>query len=223
MAAGEGDEELAQAGAARRYCYAYPRPAVTVDLAVFALFGSDLRVLLVRRKHEPFAGCWAFPGGFLEIDEPIEAAARRELREETGFDVSSPVELIGVFGDPGRDPRGRTISLVHAAAVRHATAAVAGADDAAEAAWRDPGCPGHLAFDHDAILAVAVAWLAKGVAEGDLGLALLPVTFAAGEVRGLFKALGMPATSAAAWIKRLRRAGRIRPSGGRYQSAGVAT
>src|SRR5262245_31520994 len=100
------------------YCYAYPRPAVTVDLVAFALFGTDLRVLLIRRAKEPFTGHWALPGGFIDIDEPIEAAARRELREETGLDVNGPIELIGVFGDPGRDPRGRTISLAHATVVR---------------------------------------------------------------------------------------------------------
>src|SRR5260370_25359895 len=101
------------------YCYDYPRPAVTVDLAAFALFRTDLRVLMIRRKKEPFAGRWALPGGFLEIDEPIEAAARRELREETGLDVTGPGAMIGVFVDPGRDPRGRTIRLAHAAAVRN--------------------------------------------------------------------------------------------------------
>ena len=207
--------------AATPYCYEYPRPAVTVDLAAFALFGTDLRVLLIRRKHAPFAGHWALPGGFLEIDEPIEAAARRELREETGLAVPGPVELIGVFGDPGRDPRGRTISLVHAAVVRHSSAKVAGADDAAEAGWCDPHRSSNLAFDHDAILAAALAWLSRGVAEGGLALALLPVTFGAGEVRRLLEVLGMQGTSAAAWIKRLRRAGRISLTGsgkGRYQS-----
>jgi 8-oxo-dGTP diphosphatase len=209
-------------GAAKPYCYEYPRPAVTVDLAAFALFGTDLRVLLIRRKHAPFAGRWALPGGFLEIDEPIEAAARRELREETGFAVPGPVELIGVFGDPGRDPRGRTISLVHAAVVRHSTTPVAGADDAAEAAWRDPRQSRNLAFDHDAILQTALAWLSRGVAEGGLALALLPATFGALDVRRLHEALGIAQTSAAAWIKRLRRAGRISPIGpgrGGYQSA----
>jgi 8-oxo-dGTP diphosphatase len=207
--------------AVTRYCYEYPRPAVTVDLAAFALFGTDLRVLLVRRKNEPFAGRWALPGGFLEIDEPIEGAARRELREETGFAIPGPVELIGVFGDPGRDPRGRTISLVHAAVVRHPADTVAGADDAADAAWCDPGRSGNLAFDHDTILAAALDWLSRGVAEGGLGLALLPATFSAGAVRGLLEALGMPGTSAAAWIKRLRRAARISltaPGTGLYRS-----
>src|SRR4051794_31535221 len=179
------------------YCYDYPRPSVTVDLAAFALFGTGPRVLLIRRKKEPYGGCWALPGGFLEMDEPIEAAARRELREETGLDVNGPVEPIGVFGDPGRDPRGRTISLAYAAVVPGASSEVAGGDDAAEAAWRDPRSSRDLAFDHDAILAAALDWLGRGVAEGDLGLTVLPDTFSMVEVRALHRAIGKPPRTAA--------------------------
>jgi 8-oxo-dGTP diphosphatase len=193
----------------KRFCYEYPRPAVTVDLAAFALIEGALRVLLVRRKNPPFAGHWALPGGFLEIEEPIEAAARRELREETGLAVTGPVELIGVFGDPCRDPRGRTISLVHAAAVRDVSLEVAGADDAAEAAWCAVREARHLAFDHDNILATALAWLRRGVVEGRLGLALLPAAFTTAQVQGMLEALDTPTTSPAAWIARLRRARRI--------------
>jgi 8-oxo-dGTP diphosphatase len=193
----------------KRFCYEYPRPAVTVDLVAFALREGELRVLLVRRKNPPFAGRWALPGGFVEIEEPIEAAARRELREETGVAVTGPVELIGVFGDPGRDPRGRTISLVHAAAVRDVSLEVTGADDAAEAAWCAVRGARDLAFDHDRILGEALGWLGRGVVEGRLGLALLPATFTTAQVRGMLEAPGMPATSPAAWIARLRRSGRI--------------
>jgi 8-oxo-dGTP diphosphatase len=191
------------------YWYDYPRPAVTVDLAAFALRGAALRVLLVRRKHEPFAGRWALPGGFLEIDEPIEAAARRELREETGFEVHGLVELIGVFGAPGRDPRGRTISLAHAAVVRGPLPRIEGADDASEAAWLDPSLARGLAFDHDAILARALDWLHRGVIQGPLGLALLPAEFTVGGVQALHRALGSTPRAASAWKSRLLRGGQI--------------
>src|SRR4051812_31620571 len=137
------------------YCYEHPRPQVTVDLVVFALVESSLRVLLVRRGGEPFAGLWAIPGGFLGIDEPAGAAARRELREETGLEIPGPVEPIGFFAKPGRDPRGRTITLAHAEVVRSGRHAVKGGDDAAEAAWVDLERLPKLAFDHDQIVSRA--------------------------------------------------------------------
>jgi 8-oxo-dGTP diphosphatase len=149
-----------------RYCYRYPRPAVTIDLAVFALDGDRLRVLLIRRKKEPFAGRWALPGGFLDIDEPVETGARRELREETGLDLTGPVEFLSVYADPGRDPRGRTISLAHTFVARGPLPSVAGSDDAEDAAWFDPEQPPALAFDHDKILADALVWVRRRLAEG---------------------------------------------------------
>jgi 8-oxo-dGTP diphosphatase len=184
---------------------------VTVDLAVVARFGTDLRVLMVRRRNEPFAGCWALPGGFLEIDEPIEAAARRELREETGFDLTGPVQAIGVFGDPGRDPRGRTISLAHAAVVRDASAPIAGGDDAEEAAWRDPGDHSNLAFDHALILKAALGWLRRGVEDGSLALDLLPAEFTVASLRALLAALGITHCSPPAWLARMLKGGFIAP------------
>jgi 8-oxo-dGTP diphosphatase len=191
------------------YCYDYPRPAVTVDLAIFALSGDGLRVLLIRRKHDPFAGRWALPGGFLEIDEPIELGARRELREETGFEATGPIAFLGVYGDPGRDPRGRTISLAHAAVVRAAPVEVAGGDDAAEAAWRLARASGPLAFDHDAMLGQALGWLAQGVRKGRLGLDLLPEEFDEADVKRLFRSLFDATVGAGHWLRRMEKAGLV--------------
>lgn len=191
------------------YCYEYPRPAVTVDFVVFALVGDGLKVLLIRRKHDPFAGAWAIPGGFLEIDEPVETAVRRELHEETTLDYHGPVAPIGVFSAPGRDPRGRTISLAHATVIRAPLPRVGGADDAEEACWCDPGEKAPLAFDHDAIMTAAMNWLRHDVVEGESGLAILPLEFGDPEIKALFCALGKPGRSAIAWRNRLLREGRI--------------
>ena len=197
------------------YCYEYPRPAVTVDLAAFALEGPALRILLIRRKKEPFAGSWALPGGFLEIDEEIEAGARRELQEETGLRVVGAVAPIGVFGTVGRDPRGRTISLAYASVTRGPVPRVSGRDDASEAAWLDPREPRPLAFDHAAIIDSALAWLNDAVAHGSAGPGLLPAQFDHEDVKRLFRAVGAPVCGAFAWRKRLDRSGCIVPIHGR--------
>jgi 8-oxo-dGTP diphosphatase len=135
----------------KKYTYDYPRPAVTVD-AVIVTRERTPRVLLIRRKDDPFAGTWAIPGGFVDMDESLEQAARRELREETGLDVDH-VEQLHTFGDPGRDPRGRTISVVYLARVDAAKVKPRAADDAAEVGWHDLRRLPPLAFDHADILA----------------------------------------------------------------------
>jgi 8-oxo-dGTP diphosphatase len=192
------------------YCYDYPRPAVTVDLAIFALSPDGLRVLLIRRKHDPFAGRWALPGGFLEIDEPIEDGARRELKEETGFDARGPIHFLGAYGDPSRDPRGRTISLAHAAVINEIPPRVAGGDDASEAAWRlARGIAGPLAFDHDAIIEHALRWLGDGVRLGNLGLELLPEEFDEAEIRGMYKALFDTTAGVSHWLRRMEKTGLV--------------
>ncbi len=134
----------------RKFTYNFPRPAVTVDIVLVSR-EKDPRVLLIRRKHEPFAGKW---GGFVNIDEPLEAAARRELAEETGLRVHK-LEQLGTFGDPGRDPRGRTISVVFLARVNPKKLKPKAADDAADVGWHRMGQPPPLAFDHAKILAHA--------------------------------------------------------------------
>ncbi len=204
------------------YCYDHPRPAVTVDLAVFAVDGDGLRVLLVRRKHDPFAGSWALPGGFLDVDEPIEDAARRELAEEAGFRADGPLSFLGVYGDPGRDPRGRTISLAHVAVLRGPCPAVEGGDDAAEAAWRPARGPevAPLAFDHRAILDRALAWLEAGIRSGPVALAILPEEFDEAGVEALFVAVFGEPSGAASWLGRMAGEGRIAPQPGATRAAG---
>lgn len=137
-----------------KYTYDYPRPAVTVDL-VLVTREEPPRVLLIRRKHEPFEGMWAIPGGFVDMDETLEAAARRELQEETGIRAPRRLEQLHAFGDPGRDPRTRTISVAYLAEVDPNHVRPKAGDDAAEAAWHRLDRPPKLAFDHAKILAAA--------------------------------------------------------------------
>ena len=137
----------------QKFTYDHPRPAVTVDLVIVSQ-DDDPRILLIRRKNDPFAGMWALPGGFIEIDESLEDAARRELHEETGVQVER-LEQLHTFGDPGRDPRGRTISVVYLAVVDAAAVKPQAQDDAAEVGWHLLRRPPALAFDHADILAYA--------------------------------------------------------------------
>lgn len=137
----------------KRFCYEYPRPAVTVDVVIVTREAKP-RVLLIRRKHEPFAGRWAIPGGFVDMDESLEAAAHRELFEETGVQTGD-LEQLHTFGDPKRDPRGRTISVAFLALVNPDEVHPQAGDDAAAAAWHSLRRPPKLAFDHASILAMA--------------------------------------------------------------------
>jgi 8-oxo-dGTP diphosphatase len=132
------------------HTYEHPRPALTVDVAVITR-GRSPRILLIQRKHPPFAGAWALPGGFVNENEPIEAAARRELREETGLAVGE-LHLLGVYGDPGRDPRGWTVTAAYWTRVDESAAHAVAADDAAAASWYPLDALPPLAFDHARIL-----------------------------------------------------------------------
>lgn len=114
-------------------------------------------VLLVRRGNDPYKGCWALPGGFMEMDETIEHCAVRELAEETGLNVSEQdIRLIGVYSAPGRDPRGRTVTAAYAISIENATA-LAG-DDAAEVRWWPLNALPPLAFDHAQIVSDGVSY-----------------------------------------------------------------
>lgn len=131
------------------YTYKYPRPAVTADMIVLT-DDSDPKILLIQRGNEPFKGCWAFPGGFMNMDETTEQCARRELKEETGLDIEE-VQQVGAYSTVDRDPRGRTITVAYITHVPQILP-VTGLDDAAEAKWWPINALPPLAFDHAQIL-----------------------------------------------------------------------
>jgi 8-oxo-dGTP diphosphatase len=171
------------------YSYAHPRPALTVDAAVFG-FRKALHVLLIRRKNDPYAGKWALPGGFVDMDETVEAAARRELEEETGLRIRArALDQLRVFSTPDRDPRERVVSVAHLGVVRPRQMLARSGDDAAEARWTPVADAKRLAFDHDAILQVALAALRDGATRGTLAFDLLPERFTPRELDALARAL----------------------------------
>ena len=132
------------------FTYPYARPSVTVDIALVTTEERP-RVLLIRRKHEPFAGAWALPGGFVDEGERLVDAARRELLEETALSVGE-LEQLHTYGDPGRDPRGWTISVVYWGQVMPGSIQPCAGDDAAAVEWFPLDQLPRLAFDHDQIL-----------------------------------------------------------------------
>ena len=127
--------------------------SVTTDCVIFCKTGNDRKVLLVLRKSDPYKGKWALPGGFLEEEETLEAGAKRELQEETGLKINNLKQLTA-FGTPGRDPRGRTISIPFIGEVA-SEEKVKGADDATDARWFSLDNLPDLAFDHAEILQLA--------------------------------------------------------------------
>ena len=168
------------------YTYDYPRPAVTTDCVIFGYDGKELKVLLIERGIEPFKGCWAFPGGFLNMDEDALAGARRELKEETGLE-NAFIEQFHTFSEPGRDPRGRVITIAHYALVK--IQEVEGGDDAAQARWFPIGEVPPLAFDHDRILRMAMSRLKEKIHFEPVGFELLPNVFTMPQLQNLYEAI----------------------------------
>lgn len=186
------------------FTYEYPRPAVTVDVCIFSMLAGDLAVLLIQRKNAPFKGAWALPGGFVDENEPLDRAASRELREETGIS-NVAFEQLGAFGDPGRDPRGHTVSVAFFTFVVATTLPIAAGDDAAEVAWH----PLHdlpiakaatkkmpkLAFDHALIIDRARKRLQDRLIDPtrEAAFDLVPSRFTLSELQGVYEAvLGHP-------------------------------
>ena len=131
------------------YAYQYPRASVTADAVLFAEKDGQMYVLLIQRGNDPYKGYWAFPGGFLNMDETVAHCAERELEEETGI-VLTGMQLVGIYSDVERDPRGRVITAAYTAMTTMPEATAA--DDAAAAKWWPLNELPPLAFDHDKIL-----------------------------------------------------------------------
>lgn len=176
-----------------RYCYPYPRPAVTTDVVLFTLRQRRLQLLLIRRANPPHAGMWALPGGFLDMDEDLDRCAARELAEETGLQ-GLYLEQLYSFGRPDRDPRGRVISVAYyALAPAQRLATPSAASDAAEVAWYPLDELPALAFDHADIIAMAHRRLAAKLEYSSIGLQLMPEAFTLSELQQVYEAVrGQP-------------------------------
>jgi len=168
------------------HTYEYPRAALTVDCVVFGLDESELKVLLIQRGLAPFKGKWALPGGFVRVDETVDAAARRELLEETGL-KNVFLEQLYTFGTVNRDPRERVVSVAYYSLVKLAEHPAAGATDASDAAWFPVAKPPELAFDHSEILNSALERLRGKVRYEPIGFELLPEKFTLSQLQHLYE------------------------------------
>ena len=169
-----------------KYCYRYPHPSVTTDCVIFGFDGTKLKVLLIERGVEPFRGRWAFPGGFMRMDESAEEGARRELEEETGL-TGAYIRQFHTFTAPHRDPRERVVTIAFYALVRMQD--VKGGDDAADAQWFSLDEVPQLAFDHDQILRRAEQALRQQIHFEPIGFELLPEAFTIKELQNLYEAI----------------------------------
>ncbi|TAE31709.1 MAG: NUDIX hydrolase [Candidatus Kapaibacterium sp.] len=172
------------------YTYTHPRPALTVDCVIFGydhrLDEADLKILFIERDIEPFRGKWALPGGFVRMEETLEAAAKRELREETGLS-NVYLEQLYTFGTLDRDPRGRVISVSYFALVNLVSEELQAGTDALSAQWFSFKEMPALAFDHKNIIEIALERLRGKVRYQPIGFELLPDQFTLTELQTLYE------------------------------------
>jgi len=167
---------------------AFPPVAVTVDLVILTIRHGRLSVLLIRRGAHPYLGRWALPGGFVGERETLDAAARRELVEETGLDAGAHLEQLGSYGDPDRDPRMRVVSVAYLALVADLPDPMAGTDAAEARFWPATDPPG-LAFDHDRILATAIDRARAKLEYTSLATTFLGEPFTIADLRRVYEAV----------------------------------
>ncbi|OGI29842.1 MAG: hypothetical protein A2287_04840 [Candidatus Melainabacteria bacterium RIFOXYA12_FULL_32_12] len=164
----------------------HKNPAVTVDIVVFTISDEDLKVLLIERKSSPFENKWAIPGGFVDYNEDILTAAKRELEEETGVqDIY--LKQLHAFGEPGRDPRGRVISIAHFALVNSVNIKIKAQSDAKDVKWFNMSDLPDLAFDHNLILDCALETLRKKLENTPIASELLPEQFTISQLHKLYE------------------------------------
>jgi 8-oxo-dGTP diphosphatase len=166
----------------------WERPSVTVDVVILTLQEGDLKVLLVKRKRWPYEGYWAIPGGFIEMHESLEESARRELEEETGL-RDLYMEQLYTFGDPGRDPRTRVITVAYFALVDRKQLAPNPADDADAVGWFSMYDLPKLAFDHAKILDYTLQRLRGKLEYTTIGFQFLPEKFTLSELQQVYQAI----------------------------------
>lgn len=168
------------------YTYKYPHPAVSTDCVVFGFDGYEIKVLLIERGIEPYKGMMAFPGGFMRIDETAEECAIRELKEETGLEISN-IKQLGAFSGVNRDPRERVVTIAFYALAKQSE--VIGGDDAAAAQWVSINDVPPLAFDHDYILRQAMQRIRRDIHFEPIGFGLLNEEFTIAELQRLYEAI----------------------------------
>ncbi len=204
------------------HTYKYPRPALTVDCVIFGLDATDLKLLLIERKHDPFAGCWALPGGFLDVGESPLDAAKRELEEETSL-TGIEMRQFGTFGEPDRDPREHVVSVAHYAVVNVADCRVEAADDARDARWFSVAKLPDTAFDHEQIIAAAHRTVRERLQRRPFGLGLLPPKFTLQEIQRLYETILKARVDSQAFRRRIMRTGLLAEMGKRAKTPGSRT
>lgn len=171
------------------YTYKFPRPALTVDCVVFGLDEDDLlKIMLIERNLPPFEGQWALPGGCVRVEESLEEAARRKLREETGIE-NVFLEQLYTFGEVERDPRDRVVTVAYYALVNLWEYPIEAATDASDARWFPVSQLPRLAFDCDKVLQVALKRLKGKVRYEPIGFELLPKKFTLTQLQRLYETI----------------------------------